>query len=189
VWITGPQIANGYWNRRGDHNPFGATLGGSDSGRWLRTGDLGFVTEAGEFVFVDRLKDLIIVNGQNYACHDLELTAASSHPLLTADGCAAVGLEAGDKTHIAIIAELPSTALENAEQIASSIRGGLFSHYSLPANTIVFVPPRKLSRTTSGKLQRRLTAQRLSDGRLRALAEYGDPLPANPSIIAGNDKT
>jgi acyl-CoA synthetase (AMP-forming)/AMP-acid ligase II len=186
VWTAGPQISRGYWNRQGDENPFGTQLGGPDGGRWLRTGDLGFLTEAGELVFVDRLKDLIIVNGQNYPCHDLELTVAASHALLSADGCAAVSIEAGAKTHIAIVAELPSNALERAEQVASSIRSSLFSTYSLAVTTIAFVPPRKLSRTTSGKLQRRLTAQRLADGTLRPLAQYGDSLPANPPIVSGD---
>ncbi|CAN7550366.1 fatty acyl-AMP ligase [Phenylobacterium sp. LjRoot219] len=184
VWIAGPQVARGYWNRQGDHNPFGAQLGVADGRRWLRTGDLGFLTAAGELVFVDRLKDLIIANGQNYACHDLELTAAASHALLSADGCVAVGVEVGAKTHIAVLAELPSNALESAEQVASSIRSSLFSTYSLAVGTIAFVRPRKLSRTTSGKLQRRLSARRLSDGTLQPLAQYGDPLPAISSIIA-----
>jgi acyl-CoA synthetase (AMP-forming)/AMP-acid ligase II len=172
IWIAGPQIARGYWNRQGDENPFGTQLGESDGSSWLRTGDLGFVTEAGELVFVDRLKDLIIVNGQNYACHDLELTAAASHALLSAGSCVAVNIEAGAQTHIAIVAELPSNARGSAEQVVSSIRSSLFTTYSLAVNTIAFVRPRKLSRTTSGKLQRRLTAQRLSDGTLRPLAQY-----------------
>lgn len=189
VWIAGPQIARGYWNRQGEQNPFGAQLGEADDDRWLRTGDLGFVTEAGEFVFVDRLKDLIILNGQNYACHDLELTAAESHAALSADSCVAVSVEAGEKTHIAIVAELPSNALASAEQVASSIRSSLFSTHSVAAKTIAFVPPRKLSRTTSGKLQRRLTAQRLSDGTLLPLAQYGEPWPAKSPVISGDDRT
>jgi acyl-CoA synthetase (AMP-forming)/AMP-acid ligase II len=185
VWVAGPQVGRGYWNRQGDHNPFGAQLSETDGALWLRTGDLGFLTEAGELVFVDRLKDLIIVNGQNYACHDLELTAAASHPLLSADTCVAVGIEADGKTQIAIVAELPSNALERAEQVVSSIRASLFSTHSLAVKTIAFVSPRKLARTTSGKLQRRLTAQRLTDGTLRPLAQYGDALAAQPLTLAG----
>lgn len=181
VWVSGPQVARGYWNREGDHDPFGARLRASTGGHWLRTGDLGFLTEAGELVFVDRLKDIIIVNAQNYACHDLELTVAASHPLLAADGCAAVGVESDEKTHIAIIAELPATALGSALEVVAAIRSSLFKTYTLAVSTIVFVAPRKLNRTTSGKLQRRLTAQRLSDGTLRALAHHGDPWPAQPS--------
>jgi acyl-CoA synthetase (AMP-forming)/AMP-acid ligase II len=181
AWIAGPQVARGYWNRRGDDDPFGAELAEPDGGRWLRTGDLGFLTQSGEFVFVDRLKDLIIVNGQNHPCHDLELTAAASHPALSAGGCVAAGVEAEDRTHIAVVAELTANALGIAEEVAASIRSSLFTTHALAVRTVAFVPPGRLSRTTSGKLQRRLTAQRLSDGTLQPLAQYGDPLPAHPS--------
>jgi len=188
AWIAGPQVARGYWNRQGDDDPFGAQLPG-DGGRWLRTGDLGFLSEAGEFVFVDRLKDLIIVNGQNHACHDLELAAAASHPALSAGGCAALGLDTGGAAHIAIVAELPPGALDAAGEIASSIRSSLFTTHALAVKTIVFVAPRRLSRTTSGKLQRRLTAQRLCEGALKPLALHGEPLPAPPPVISGADPT
>lgn len=189
AWVAGPQMAGSYWTRREDHDPFGAMLDGEAAGRWMRTGDLGFVSEAGEFVFMDRLKDVLIVNGQNYACHDLELTAAASHSLLGADGIVAVSHDGDGSTHLAIIAELPSHAVDGTEQVVSSIRASLFSNYALVANTIVFVPPRKISRTTSGKLQRRLTAQRLGDGSLRSLAHYGEPLPTYLIPITGDDRS
>jgi acyl-CoA synthetase (AMP-forming)/AMP-acid ligase II len=188
VWIAGPQVARGYWNRHGDHNPFGAHLAGAGGGHWLRSGDLGFLTDGGELVFVDRLRDLIILNGQNYACHDLELTAAASHPALSADACVAVSVETDLKSYVAIVAELPPNLLESAGQVAASIRSSLLSVHALTARTIAFVRPRNLSRTTSGKLQRRQTAQRLSDGTLRPLAQYGDPLPPSPSVISGDDR-
>lgn len=186
IWVAGPQVARGYWNQQGDHNAFDAELSGLAGGRWLRTGDLGFVSEAGELVFVDRLKDIIILNGQKYACHDLELTAAESNASLSADSCVAISIDTGKKTQIAIVAELPPDARASAEQVASSIRSRLFTTYSLAVNTIAFVRPGKLSRTTSGKLQRRLTAQRLSDGSLLPLSQYGDPLTASSPLISGD---
>ena len=188
AWIAGPQVASGYWNRRDEDDPFAAQLADGEGGRWLRTGDLGFLTADGEFVFVDRLKDLIIVNGQNFACHDLELTAAASHEALSAANCVAVGLDAGEKTHIGIIAELSPHDLGGADKVVSAIRSSLFSTYTLAAKTIAFVAPRRLSRTTSGKLQRRLTAQRLSDGTLQPLAQYGDPWPASPPVMSRDDR-
>lgn len=186
IWIAGPQIARGYWNLRLDEGMFGSLPEDPGGERWLRTGDLGFLTEAGELVFVDRLKDLVIVNGQNYACHDLELTAGTSHAMLSAGNCVAVGLETGARAHLAIVAELPAGAVGGAEQVAAAIRASLFSKHSLAVQTIAFVPSRKLSRTTSGKLQRRLTAQRLADGSLRALAHYGEPLPDAFAFLSGD---
>lgn len=186
IWIAGPQVARGYWNRQGEDNPFGARLddAGSD---WLRTGDLGFLADDGELVFVDRLKDLIIIHGQNYPCHDLELTAAESHAAVAADACMALRVDEDGQPHIAILAELAPAALAGAEQVAAAIRARLFSTHALAVRTVVFVAPRRLSRTTSGKLQRRLTAQRLADRTLLPLAQYGDPLPTMPPIPARDD--
>lgn len=182
AWVAGPQIARGYWRSTGDES-FAAVLAGSGAGPFLRTGDLGFLSDTGEFVFVDRLKDLIIVNGQNYVCHDLELTAGTSHPLLSPDACIAFGLETGDKPQIAVIAELPTGEVGRAEEAAQAIRSAFFSRHGLPAHTVAFVAPRRLSRTTSGKLQRRVNANRLIAGDLRILAQYGEPLPAQaPSL-------
>lgn len=177
VWVRGPQVARGYWNRSGD-DPFNATLADSGHGPFLRTGDLGFLSEEGELVFVDRLKDLVIVNGQNFVCHDLELTAGASHELLSPDSCVAVSIELDDKPQLVVIAEFPPGALEHADKAAAAIRSDVFTTHGLPVQTIAFVPPRKLSRTTSGKLQRRLNARRLVEGTLRVLVRYGDPIPA-----------
>lgn len=185
AWIAGPQIARGYWNKDSEA-VFGARLADGSDDIWLRTGDLGFVADTGEFVFVDRLKDLIIVNGQNYACHDLELTAGASHALLSAHGCIAVSIDSGAKAELIIAAEFPLQALERAGEAAAEIRAALFSTHALAVNTIVFVPPRKLCRTTSGKLQRRLTARALIDAKLRILACYGDPLPLPSSTLPGD---
>jgi acyl-CoA synthetase (AMP-forming)/AMP-acid ligase II len=87
LWISGPQVTRGYWSRNRDLS-FCATLEGFLGKAFLRTGDLGFLTEGGEFVFVERLKDLIVLNGQNYVCHDLDQSVTASHALLSADGCA-----------------------------------------------------------------------------------------------------
>jgi acyl-CoA synthetase (AMP-forming)/AMP-acid ligase II len=179
VWVAGPQIARGYWRARDDAS-FNAVLAGSGTGPFLRTGDLGFLSESGEFVFVDRLKDLMIVNGQNHVCHDLESTAGASHPLLSPDACIVCGLETGDRLQITVIAELPIGDVGRAAEAAQAIRSAFFSRHGLPAHTVAFVAPRRLSRTTSGKLQRRVNANRLIAGDLRILAQYGDELPAQP---------
>lgn len=183
VWVAGPQIARGYW-RSTEGDSFNAVLAGSGAGPFLRSGDLGFLSDAGELVFVDRLKDVMIVNGQNYICHDLELTAGTSHPLLSPDACVACGFETADKWQITLIAELPANQVSRAGEAAQAIRSAFFTRHGLPAHTVAFVAPRRLSRTTSGKLQRRVNANRLIAGDLRILAQYGEALPQPVSSMA-----
>jgi acyl-CoA synthetase (AMP-forming)/AMP-acid ligase II len=179
IWVAGPQVARGYWRASGD-DPFDAVLAGG-GGPFLRTGDLGFLSEDGELVFVDRLKDLLIVNGQNHACHDLELTAGTSHPLVSADGCVACSVERDDAPRVTLIAEIPAGAVDEVAAVARAMRAAVFSRHALALHTIAFVAPRKLSRTTSGKLQRRLTAARLAAGDLRVLALDGELPALHPS--------
>src|SRR5262249_24883574 len=88
IWISGPSVAAGYWNHPEETaSVFHARLAGSDSGPYLRSGDLGFV--AGSELFVTgRIKDLIIIRGRNLYPHEIERTVEQSHPSLK-PGCGA----------------------------------------------------------------------------------------------------
>lgn len=56
--VRGPNVMQGYWNLpEASAEVF--------FGDWLRTGDLGYKDEDGYIFMVDRIKDMIIVNGMN----------------------------------------------------------------------------------------------------------------------------
>jgi len=58
VCVRGPNVMKGYLNLpEADAETF--------FGDWLRTGDLGYRDDDGYFFLVDRIKDMIIVNGMN----------------------------------------------------------------------------------------------------------------------------
>ena len=48
-------------------------IAGTPEGPWLRTGDLGFISE-GELFIVGRIKDLLIIRGRNHYPEDIEAT-------------------------------------------------------------------------------------------------------------------
>jgi acyl-CoA synthetase (AMP-forming)/AMP-acid ligase II len=52
-----------------------------DSDGWLRTGDLGFVDEAGYVHFVDRLKDIVRPGGENVSASEVEAMLLA-HPAI-----------------------------------------------------------------------------------------------------------
>ena len=56
VWMRGPQIMAGYW-----HKPEQTAESLVDG--WMRSGDVGFMDEAGWFYLVDRKKDMISASG------------------------------------------------------------------------------------------------------------------------------
>ncbi|MES2879319.1 MAG: AMP-binding protein [Pseudomonadota bacterium] len=57
IAVRGPQVMSGYWNRPDETAKVFTAEG------WLRTGDMGFVDERGNFKITDRKKDMIIVSG------------------------------------------------------------------------------------------------------------------------------
>ena len=66
VWIRGPIIMPGYWNRPD------ATAETLTPDGWLRTGDLGHVDDDGFLYITDRAKDMIIRGGENVYCVEIE---------------------------------------------------------------------------------------------------------------------
>ena len=66
VWIRGPIVMPGYWNRPD------ATAETITPDGWLRTGDLGHVDEDGYLYITDRAKDMIIRGGENVYCVEIE---------------------------------------------------------------------------------------------------------------------
>src|SRR6185369_701625 len=64
IQILGPAVTSGYLGRPAHEQPFTAD-------GWLRTGDLGFLVDD-ELYVVGRIKDMIVVRGQNYYAEDVE---------------------------------------------------------------------------------------------------------------------
>jgi len=58
LWVAGPNITPGYWNRPD------ATAANFE-GRWLKTGDAARIDDEGFFYIVDRWKDMYISGGEN----------------------------------------------------------------------------------------------------------------------------
>ena len=53
IWLSGPNITSGYFNRPQET---ANTFVNEDGKRWLRTGDVGYIDNRGCFYIVDRLK-------------------------------------------------------------------------------------------------------------------------------------
>ncbi len=58
ICVSGPNVMKGYWN-------LPSATAETFYGEWLRTGDLGYKDADGYIFMVDRIKDMIIVNGMN----------------------------------------------------------------------------------------------------------------------------
>ena len=135
-------IIKGYYN-----NPE-ATAAEFDNGAW-KSGDLGYVDEAGYIYIVDRLKDMIISGGFNVYAVEVE-SALASHPAVLMS--AVVGIphpEWGEAVHAEV--QLRSGASTSAAELMTHVKAGLGS-YKAP-KSLVFVD--ELPTSAVGKVLRR----------------------------------
>ncbi len=98
MWVKGPQVMKGYYNREDATNEI------LHEG-WLATGDVACVDEQGYFSIVDRKKDMIIVSGFNVFPNEIEEVVMMHDGVLEA---AAIGVPheaSGEKVKIFVVAK------------------------------------------------------------------------------------
>lgn len=173
VWIAGPSVVKGYWERPAEtRETFAAHLTDTGEGPFLRTGDLGFV-DGTELFITGRIKDLIIVRGQNHYPQDIEWTVQESHPAVRPGCCAAFSIDAAEEERLVIVAELQSRYTESdspdLESVAATIRQAVADEHGLYVHALTFLPPATIPKTSSGKIQRHLCRAGFLDGALETL--------------------
>lgn len=82
LWVRGPQVVRGYWNRP-EETALVFTNG------WLHTGDVARIDDEGFIYIVDRAKDVIIRGGENVYSVEVE-AALFEHPDVA--DCAVIGI-------------------------------------------------------------------------------------------------
>ncbi|AGS67759.1 fatty acyl-AMP ligase [Streptomyces collinus] len=169
IWVGGASVAKGYWrNALATREAFRAQLPGRE-GRFLRTGDLGFLRD-GELFVTGRLKDLLVVDGRNHYPQDLELTAELAHPALRPGCTAAFSVDAGadgaDGEQPVLVAEVAPDDAGESGKITDLVRSAVGEAHGLSVREVVLVRPGTIPKTSSGKIQRRATRAAYLDGTL-----------------------
>jgi acyl-CoA synthetase (AMP-forming)/AMP-acid ligase II len=169
VWIAGPSVAAGYWGRpKETEETFRARLA-SGEGPFLRTGDLGFLRD-GQLYITGRIKDLIIIRGQNHYPHDLEFTAQRCHPALQPASGAAFSVDRNGAERLILVQEVDARLdPPTREEITTRISSSITESHELHVDEIILVKPFTLPRTTSGKMQRYLCRTAYLTGTLQTL--------------------
>ncbi|MBW2613990.1 MAG: fatty acyl-AMP ligase [Deltaproteobacteria bacterium] len=169
LWVQGPSVPSGYWGLPEESAAtFEWRLADTNEGPFLRTGDLGFVAD-GEIYVTGRLKDMIIIAGRNHYASDIELTVQRSGAPVRLGACVAISEHINGVEELVIVAEvderrLPANAQPEspgAESLsefwtsaAKTVRGAVSEEHGLSVRSVVFVEPRSLEKTTSGKPRR-----------------------------------
>ena|SRR5487761_779651 len=191
IWVSGPSVTQGYWNRPEEtEHTCRAYVKDTGEGPYLRTGDLGFIKN-GELFVTGRLKDLIIISGRKLYPHDIELTVERSHPALRPACCAAFSVDGSGEEHLIIAAEVEpryQPAIPNAPDgearahpngrlpldagaVVRAIRRAAAEEHDVRVHTVILLKAGRVPKTTSGKVQRHVCQAAFLKGTLGTLAE------------------
>jgi FkbH-like protein len=169
IWVSGPSIAHGYWNRPHEtEQAFNAYISDTREGPFLRTGDLGFM-KAGELFVLGRLKELIVIRGLNHYPEDIEATVKGCHPLLE-KGCGATfDVDIEGEERLVIVHEVKPQSIWNPEIVVGRIRQAVNQEHGLHAYAVMLVKLGSIPKTSSGKIQRRECRENFLNGSLELL--------------------
>ena len=172
IWVHGENVASGYWRKPDETDAtFGGTLvdpsDGTPEGPWLRTGDLGFVSDDELFV-IGRIKDLLIVYGRNHSPDDIEATIQE----ISGGRCAAIGVPDGHTEKLVVIIEAklrgdtPEEAMDKLSDLKRRVTSAIFNVHSLAVADLVLVSPGAIPITTSGKVRRAMCVEQYRQDQL-----------------------
>ncbi|MFD1536839.1 fatty acyl-AMP ligase [Nonomuraea guangzhouensis] len=166
VWVQGPNVARAYWrDPLRTAEVFGATLDGED-GTWLRTGDLGVVSD-GLLYITGRIKDLIIVDGRNHYPQDIEVTVQEAHRAVRRDHVAAFSVPGEETERLVVVAERSRGGAEtDSAEVAAQVRAAVRKFHDLSVHDFVLTGTGTVPRTTSGKIARRACLRAYLEGAL-----------------------
>src|SRR5271169_1539115 len=138
---------------------------------------MGFFHD-GELFVCGRIKDMIILRGQNYYPQDIENVVERASGLIRANCVAAFQVHEESEPALAIVAEVKNPkALPEALKIAAAVRNYLNVEVAL----ISFIAPRAIPRTSSGKIMRQKTKHMWREGQFTVLSEFSREKDAGPS--------
>ena len=182
IWVAGDSNAAGYWKRPElSEATFCATLANGSGSPFLRTGDIGALRD-GELYVTGRMKDLIIIDGRNHHPEDIEQTVQRSHDWLRPHGGAVFAVD-DDRNTLTVVHELQRDRLrEPCQPVFEAICAAVAQEHELSIASVYLVRPGAVPKTPSGKIQRRLCRNMLSQGELKIVATWS----RGGAVVANN---
>lgn len=165
IWVHGENVPAGYWrNPELTEKVFGGWIEGpspaTPAGPWLRTGDLGVLSE-GDLFITGRIKDLLIIDGRNHYPDDIEGTVTE----LTRGRVAAVSVDRGSAEQLIVVAEIKERGEPvDYSQLRNDVTSAVSNRHGVRAADVVFVAPGSIPITTSGKTRRSAVGDHYRDG-------------------------
>jgi long-chain fatty acid adenylase/transferase FadD26 len=166
IWVRGEHVALGYWRKTEQTaRTFNAKIVDptpeTPEGPWLRTGDLGVISD-GELFILGRIKDILIVDGRNHYPDDIEATIQE----ITGGRVAAISVPDDITEQLVAIIELKRHGASAEEvklkfrSVRREVTSAITRSHSLRVADLVLVSPGSIPITTSGKVRRSACVER-----------------------------
>jgi acyl carrier protein len=182
IWIAGPSVALGYWGRPEEtERTYKAHLVTRNTEMYFRSGDLGYLQQ-GELFVTGRLKDCIIIRGQNHYPQDIESTVENCHSAVRRHATAAFCIEGDGEEQLIIAAEIDRHHSGPRSELFTAIRRAVSEAHELQVAGAVLLQAGTLPKTSSGKIQRQLCKKKFLDGSLPAI-EVSMVAPRVPAAL------
>lgn len=160
--IRGPNVTDGYYKQ----SKLNQIVLSEDG--WFDSGDNGFIAD-GNLYLVGRTKEMLIVNGKNYFCHEIEELLEQIEGI-ESTYIAAFSVKNAEQEEI-IICYVPTDPLVT-DRINQDISRLLYRNIGLYVNKIIPVVKLQFLKTSSGKIRRTKMAQNFVNGELLPIAQY-----------------
>lgn len=175
IWVDSPSKADGYWGKpQLSQDVFRAQITGRPHPPgYLRTGDMGFLHD-GELFVCGRLKDMIVVRGQNIYPNDVEAFIEANIAGVVLGSVVVFGITSDNTCEgVGILIEAKGNApLPKLADIAEEVAGGA----QVPVRLAALVSRGSIARTSSGKISRSATEERWRTGQIE-LIDMHEPAP------------
>jgi acyl-CoA synthetase (AMP-forming)/AMP-acid ligase II/short-subunit dehydrogenase len=175
--VKGASVTAGYYqNPQANQEVF-------TSDGWFNTGDLGFLDQ-GRLTITGRIKDVIIINGLNYYCHEIEAAVEELAGVeVSYTGACAVRQPGSNTDKLAIFFHTSFNDDESLLNLLKEIRACVVNKVRINPDYLIPVAKEIIPKTAIGKIQRSQLSQRFKTGEFQSIIKRIDILLGNTNTI------
>jgi len=175
--VKGASVTAGYYkNPQANQEVF-------TSDGWFNTGDLGFLNQ-GHLTITGRIKDVIIINGLNYYCHEIESAVEELAGVeVSYTGACAVRQPGSNTDKLAIFFNTSLNDDQSLLTLLKEIRACVVNKVRINPDYLIPVNKEIIPKTAIGKIQRSQLSQRLQTGEFQSIIKRIDILLGNSHTI------
>jgi len=151
IWIKGPNVMKGYWNRPE------ATAEAVDEDGWFHSGDVGYFDDDNFLFICDRIKDMVISGGENIYPAEVE-SVLFEHSAIAEVAVIGVPDDKWGELLVAVVVLHEGTTLD-LEELQGFV-GGKLARYKLPRKLHLVDA---LPRNPAGKVQKFILKQQMTE--------------------------